>query len=1534
MPSNSTRKRSWRKNMAIPKVGAILELDTSNARKQLKSLEKSSVDVSLQIKNINTLKQLLNKKFSLEADERSFQNAQKRIDEITRAIANIRNQMQSISSSKVLDVDTKKTWISQLKNQIKSLQAEKVNLQVDKRELSDAHKEYQKIENQIKKLNNEKLNLKGDSSDVDKINKELQELYAKQKQIDQDTVDIQLQLDNYNQVMSQLNSISNMTKRIQNLGKSMNSVGKSMTNIFSGVSNNPIGKFTHFLTQGIGYSSLYRLTSSFMNTIESSFSGAINRMDTIANANRTFQAMSFDTKTIDSSIADLENRILGLPTTLNDAMQSVTMISSITNDLPRAVRIFDAFNNAILAFGGNQEQANRAITQFSQAMGTGKVDARTYLSLTDAGMSPALAKVAEMLGYSSENMGEFKSALGEGEISIEEFTDALIKLNENGYDTMKALNALAKENALKSIGSSITVMETQIQKGWASIIQSINDTLVELGYGSIPENIAKFGEYIKGRMVGLSIFINQNRDTIGKFLDYIIEKFNDFRAMLSKFDFGSFLEGLESFKWVADSAKDALEFFFNTFKGMAEYFGGGDVSKGLGRMAGGYLTLAYGLRIFGSALSFVAGPFGKFAEAMTLFNKSGKFTNFASKFSGLSNIFTGKGSKDKKTGTTTPNATFSKDALLNSLGNQLNIALVAGQIMLYAEAIKQLNEKIPDNIGQVVPKLALLAGTMAGFNAIVIGLSKLGGNGENIAGQLMTLGIMAIGALELVAFAEVMKQIDDRVPDDLGNVIAKFATMLGVITAFIAFCAGVGAFAATGVGTAVMAFALLGELIGIIAGAGLWAMTATFAGAVGELEKICESLNRIGEIKINGDRVDKNLEEIFDATESMSEYAGNIFNAIGKIINLQADQGIFAQATSNIDEVLSFAKILKKFKKYDIKKSDVKRALDGMEEAIEALNGFSVPTLATIDIDFTDLKEKIKGIPGALKVFAKISEYDVSKVNYTTVKNALSTLKDCINTLNENKPPAVQKSLTTEGVQDLAEYVGSLNSVLEAFAGLKIPENLDEKNVSSVFEKVYDLITTMRNTLFNKQNTILTLFSNFKVKASDVENVAEVINKIGEIATAFANLPPAVSEEKIEAYKESLSSIAEVLQGFYDRLGAGDTLEGYVSRLADTKDAFNDLVGEDGIFTALVKVANKLKTLQETMGTLNFGDDSPIFSFIHNLREVISRLSGEYFQQVLTDDELEENMESISKAINKLIKINEKLMSIQGAQFDINLITAFIDNLQTIITKLSSITGTEEASSMVTAINKIIEQVKEMVATLGELNQSFYDVAVSWGESTFNGWSESGVIDNIIATVDELMETMSGKDFYSIGNKWGASTASGFSAGIQPIYSAVSNVASTLSRSTAFSSAGASLGSSFASAFNSAVSNLDIPDIPTEHDSKGGKVPTKYYAKGGFTRKGTDTIPAMLTPGEFVIRKKAVDKVGVPFLRKINSMNLKGAFKSLMSAQGNQSMQATYNHVVNNTSNYNYGDRSVTINGGNERQQRLKANKFMKGLAY
>jgi hypothetical protein len=49
----------------------------------------------------------------------------------------------------------------------------------------------------------------------------------------------------------------------------------------------------------------------------------------------------------------------------------------------------------------------------------------------------------------------------------------------------------------------------------------------------------------------------------------------------------------------------------------------------------------------------------------------------------------------------------------------------------------------------------------------------------------------------------------------------------------------------------------------------------------------------------------------------------------------------------------------------------------------------------------------------------------------------------------------------------------------------------------------------------------------------------------------------------------------------------------------------------------------------------------------------------------------------------------------------------------------------------------------------------------------------------------------------------------------------------------------------------------------------GGLIP--YKAEGGFFKSlGSDTVPAMLTPGEFVIRRPAVSKIGVDRLEQIN----------------------------------------------------------------
>ena len=63
-----------------------------------------------------------------------------------------------------------------------------------------------------------------------------------------------------------------------------------------------------------------------------------------------------------------------------------------------------------------------------------------------------------------------------------------------------------------------------------------------------------------------------------------------------------------------------------------------------------------------------------------------------------------------------------------------------------------------------------------------------------------------------------------------------------------------------------------------------------------------------------------------------------------------------------------------------------------------------------------------------------------------------------------------------------------------------------------------------------------------------------------------------------------------------------------------------------------------------------------------------------------------------------------------------------------------------------------------------------------------------------------------------------------------------------------------------------------------------------YRAKGGsaeypgYPKKGTDRIPAYLTPGEYVQNRKAVQYFGIDFMRKINHRDLAGALQSFGSS--------------------------------------------------
>jgi len=81
--------------------------------------------------------------------------------------------------------------------------------------------------------------------------------------------------------------------------------------------------------------------------------------------------------------------------------------------------------------------------------------------------------------------------------------------------------------------------------------------------------------------------------------------------------------------------------------------------------------------------------------------------------------------------------------------------------------------------------------------------------------------------------------------------------------------------------------------------------------------------------------------------------------------------------------------------------------------------------------------------------------------------------------------------------------------------------------------------------------------------------------------------------------------------------------------------------------------------------------------------------------------------------------------------------------------------------------------------------------------------------------------------------------------------------------------------------------------VKPKYFASGGMAMPKYLAAGGFAR-GTDTVPAMLTPGEFVVSKYGVENYGVDNLKAINN-----------GTAGANSVYNGYNINVNVKSNSN-----------------------------
>lgn len=394
---------------------------------------------------------------------------------------------------------------------------------------------------------------------------------------------------------------------------------------------------------------LSKALTKIASMISNQLDAAISRVDTLNRFPKMMANLGISANDAEDSITKMSESLQGLPTTLDSAASAVQRFTSKNGDVAKSTDLFLALNNAILAGGAPAQDQASALEQLSQAYAKGKPDMMEWRTAMQA-MPAQLNQVAKAMGFGDNAATALGEALRNGNVSMEDFMNAIVKLNKTGVDGFLSFEEQAK-NSTGGIGTAFTVMQSRITQGVAAIID-------EIGAANIADSLIGIGNAIKNILKAVADvvgFITQNQWVIagiGAALAPILA-LNLFGKLLAIKDLllvTNTTLGVTNLQFLAVSAAIALvaagaTWVVENWSGITEFFGGlcagvADFFSGMwdGIMAGAQNVWSFITSLFGNLASFFGSIFGRAWEAVrNVFSVGGRI--FAGIVEGIFNTF-------------------------------------------------------------------------------------------------------------------------------------------------------------------------------------------------------------------------------------------------------------------------------------------------------------------------------------------------------------------------------------------------------------------------------------------------------------------------------------------------------------------------------------------------------------------------------------------------------------------------------------------------------------------------------------------------------------------------------------------------------------------------------------------------------------------------------------------------------------------------------------------------------------------------------
>lgn len=739
--------------------------------------------------------------------------------------------------------------------------------------------------------------------------------------------------------------------------------------------------------------------------------------------------------------------------------------------------------------------------------------------------------------------------------------------------------------------------------------------------------------------------------------------------------------------------------------------------------------------------------------------------------------------------------------------------------------------------------------------------------------------------------SKFVKDIQDlELPDDVSSLVLQ-VRKIGLIHQQLN-----QAFSTFSLGTISVSYPILNAINAL----GTFFDSLATSNLISTVKKLTQFIKDINEVEVPSDTsaIDEKISNLTNVMNSLKKLGNDSWldsiNFISKgleALTSKLDGASLDAKFKSFTKLIDFVKKISDLKLDDAGLEAIETKLENLKKTLQTVSKFKVDTPPDIKDDvikgyenFKKLTDKIKGItdslnniPDGLDISAKIE----------SVKNALSKISELATLDIFGKDTPFNKDVTSN-IKSVTEFTSKLSSIASSLNEINSIEDL-----SGIPAKIEQLRQALQSITQAGENggSLMSMFDAFKGK-SDYGKLAEeasnMINSLKTIADALSQIPDLINIEG-SGIETRVAKIQSVLKSLTDS-DTGSFIQD-IGKLAKVSEA----VGQ------VTSVVNSFKTMAETLMTipdLINVEGSGIETRVAKIKSVLQSLASSDDSGLTTSlqniQKLSSNIMSAVQAVNNILIIANAINQFPEVNAD-----NFNNSINAIKTAIESLSGINDNDAIVGNLTNILNTINQIQSALAQ----FASMASSLGQqsgSNFSNGFVSGLGSRIVDKMNEQKNQIENLGWEALGASISNKIANGF------------DVSSVLNKIQQIQSAIDSLrGKSVDITINETTVKK------TKHAEHGGLI--EYHSTGGtvggrlFRPLGTDTVPAMLTAGEYVLKRSVSSMLGKQFLDNLNQMNLTQALKALAGHTGHSVVNNTTNNITQNVDN-----KASFINGLSE----------------